>query len=521
MTTSAPEIRVSPAESPGKSKLVIVYHRQPFEEAVEGGKTVYRENKSPNGIVPALKGFFGAVDKGCWIAWKQAGPRTRAFERRIRIEDSQGAYEVVRIPLTPEQVKSFYHVTSKEALWPILHSFPGKFNYDAVDWDTFREVNRHFAEAACEEAADDALIWIHDYNLWLAPHFIRKLKPKARIAFFHHTPFPSADIFSILPWRDEIIDSLLDCDLVGFHVPRYAKNFFECARSLRGAEAIEAHETDTGPFVGTGAALSHPNVTTRIKVGEREVHIDAWPIGANPKLISDHLSTFDAGRRVTDIRNEVKEQKLLLSVGRVDYVKGTEEMLQAFDRLLDRRPELRGKVKLFCIAVASASNMTVYKQAQREVERLVGSINGKYGTLSWTPIMLSTRGVPFHELVCYYRAADVCWITPLRDGLNLVCKEFVAAQNGEPGVLVLSEFAGAAVELPEACMANPYSADSMDAAIDAALDMSPEERRKRMDAMTERVETWDVAYWARHVTEQFEAIGADDAAGKKGGRKAA
>ena len=494
------------AQPTKKSSFVIVYHRQPYEEAVENGKVVYKENKSPNGIVPALKGFLSTADDAVWVAWKQV-PDSGAhdFPRTVRINDSYGSYNVVRLPLNAAQVKAFYHVTSKEALWPILHSFPGKFNYGPVDWDNFRNVNRLFAEAACEQASDDAFIWVHDYNLWLVPHFIRKIKPNARIALFHHTPFPSPDAFNVLPWREEILGSLLDCNIVGFHIPRYAENFASVACSLMGAERDDVRQVK-GPFSPIGTALSEPHVTTALKYEGRRVEIDAWPIGTNPQVIEKHLSSFEAGQRVAEIHSEVGDRRLIISVGRVDYVKGTKEMLEAFDRLLARRPDLKEKVKLFCICVAPADGMSAYRAAQREIERLVGAINGRYGNLRWSPIMLSTRGVPFDELVCYYRAADVCWITPLRDGLNLVAKEFIGAQNGDPGVLILSEFAGAAVELTESISVNPYSERSMDAAIDAALSMRPDERTRRLTRMKERVRKWDVDHWARHVRGRFEGL---------------
>jgi glucosylglycerol-phosphate synthase len=489
-----------------KSPFVIVYHRQPYEEAVENGRVIYKENKSPNGIVPALKGFFSTAEDAVWVAWKQAPASGKPnFERTVHIKDSYGEYDVVRLPLTAEQVKAFYHVTSKEALWPILHSFPGNFNYGPVDWENFRVVNRLFAEAACEQAADDALIWVHDYNLWLVPYYVRQIKPNARIAFFHHTPFPAADVFNVLPWREEILGSLLACDIVGFHIPRYAENFASVACSLMGATRTETRDVE-GPFQPTGVALSEPSVTTALEYEGHRVGIDAWPIGTNPRLIDQHLSTFEAGQRVSEIRAEIGDQHLLMSVGRVDYAKGTKEMLEAFDRLLARRPALREKVKLFCVCVAPADGMAAYRAAQREVERLVGSINGKYGNLRWTPIMLSTRGVPFEELVCYYRAADVCLVTPLRDGLNLVAKEFIGAQNGDAGVLVLSEFAGSAVELPEAVLVNPYSERNMDAGLDRALDMAEPERQERLAKMRERVRRWDVDHWAGHVRERFEAL---------------
>ncbi len=489
-----------------KSSLIIVYHRQPYEEVKVKGKTTFKENKSPNGIVPALKGFFGAVDKGCWVAWKQITHKEQAsFERHITINDSFGEYDVVRLGLTAEQVKSFYHVTSKEALWPTLHSFPWLYNYDAVDWETFREVNRLFAEAACEEADDDAIIWVHDYNLWLVPAFIRKIKPNVKIAFFHHTPFPAADVFNILPWREEILDSLLDSDIVGFHIPRYSENFAGVARSLRGAE-IKERKVVEPIFTSSGLPLSEPSVVTTIKHNGREVLVDTWPIGTNVNVISEHLDSFDSGVRLSEIKAEVRDMKFMFSVGRVDYTKGTKEMLEAFDRLLERRPELIAKVKFFVVCVAANKGMTVYKAAQKDIESLVGSINGKYGTLGWTPIMLSTRPIPFKELVCYYKAADICWITPLRDGLNLVAKEFIASKNGEPGSLILSEFTGAAVELAEAIHANPYSGKDMDEAIDKAIDMSPEEASERMKIMYNKVEKWDVNFWANHITDQFNLI---------------
>jgi glucosylglycerol-phosphate synthase len=489
-----------------KSPFVIVYHRQPYEEVIENGRVVYKENKSPNGIVPALKGFFSTATDAVWVAWKQTPASGKPnFERTVRIKDSYGEYDVVRLPLTAEQVKAFYHVTSKEALWPILHSFPGKFNYGPVDWENFREVIRLFAEAACEQAAVDALIWVHDYNLWLVPHYVRQIKPNARIAFFHHTPFPAADVFNVLPWREEILGSLLSCDIVGFHIPRYAENFASAACSLMGARRAESVQVE-GPFKPHGAALSEPTVTTALTHEGRTVGIDAWPIGTNPRVIDAHLSKFAAGQRVAEIRSQIGNRRLLMSVGRIDYVKGNNEMLEAFDRLLTRRPELREKVQLFCVCVAAADGMSAYRNAQREVERLVGGINGKYGNLRWTPIMLSTRGVPFDELVCYYRAADVCLVTPLRDGLNLVAKEFISAQNGDAGVLVLSEFAGSAVEFPEAVLVNPYSERNMDAGLDRALDMDADERSERLEQMRARVREWDVDHWARHVRERFDTL---------------
>ncbi len=496
------------------SDLVIVYHRQPFEEVEVDGVTQYRENTSPNGIVPTLKSFVQTADHGSWIAWKHVAEEGDEVEDpRVTMTDRHGDYEVVRVGLTPDQVESFYHVTSKAALWPVLHSFALHFDAQAADWDTFREVNRRFAEAACAEASDDALIWIHDYNLWLVPAFIREIKPDAKIAFFHHTPFPSADLFALLPWREEIVDSLLACDIVGFHIPRYAENFAQVARSLRDVEVAERLEVEPG-LSPHGAALSEPEVTTRLRHDGHTVRLDAWPIGTNPALIQKVLAEPEAEERLQRIRTELDGQKLIISVGRVDYTKGTIETLLAYERLLERRPDLHGKIKLMVTSVAAATGMTVYEDTRGEIEQQVGRIHGRFASLGWGPIMLFTTPVPFEELLPYYRAADMCWITPLRDGLNLVAKEFVAARrDDDPGVLVLSEFTGCSVELPDAVTANPYSYESLDAAIDTAVDMSDDERGERMTRLRQSVDHYDIEHWAEHIFKQFSALSTADLTG--------
>lgn len=490
-----------------KSNLVIVYHRQPYEEVVEDGKTVYREHASPNGIVPTLKSFFGTVEQGSWVAWKQVdtAKQQKSFERVVRIKDSYGEYNVSRLPLTAAQVRSFYHVTSKEALWPILHSFPEKYNYDPVDWATFREVNRLFAEAAVEEAAPGAVVWIHDYNLWLVPAYVREMRPDVKVAFFHHTPFPEPSMFNILPWRDEIIESLLACDMVGFHIPRYATNFVSTARSLKQVEITEEVEVEES-LSPRGMALSVPTTATRIAYKGREILIDAFPVGTNTEYIRELSASEVTAKREERIRSELGDCRFIVSVGRSDYTKGTRDLLLAYERLFTRRPELIGKVRLLVTSVAAAKGMTVYRNVQREIEQIAGRINGRYSTFGWQPLVLFTHAIPFEELVAYYRCADICWITPLRDGLNLVAKEYVAARKGEDGALVLSEFTGAAIELSDAVLANPYSARAMDEAIDRALDMPAAERKARLERMWKSVHHYDSTQWARHTLARFAEL---------------
>ncbi|MBE9129763.1 MULTISPECIES: glucosylglycerol-phosphate synthase [unclassified Coleofasciculus] len=497
-----------------KSSLVILYHREPYDEVVENGKVHYRPKKSPNGIVPTLKSFFAGVNQGTWIAWKQVNAKQQSnFEQRIVVE-GEGNYNVRRIPLKAEQVKHFYHITSKEAIWPILHSFPYHFTYETSDWENFHTINRLFAEAACDEAADDALIWVHDYNLWLAPYYIRQMKPKAKIAFFHHTPFPSVDIFNILPWREEIVDSLLSCDIVGFHIPRYSENFVNVARSLRKVEIVKK-EPVPDHITPVGTALAEPEMTTQLRYKGQLVNIDALPVGANPQQVLSMLHQPETQKRLAEIRKSFEGRKLIISAGRVDYVKGTREKLEAYGRLLERRPDLHGKINMVVTSAAAAAGMRVYKNAQTQIEQLAGKINGRFAKFDWLPIMLFTQPVPLSDLVCYYKAADICWTTPLRDGLNLVAKEYIIAHEGQDGALILSEFVGAAVELPEAILTNPYSIDRMDEAIDRALAMPAEEQKEQMAKMYETVTHYDVQYWADHLLELFERIKSGEAVQKK------
>ncbi len=491
------------------SNLVIVYHRQPYEEVEVDGKIEYRENKSPNGIVPTLKSFFGRVDKGAWIAWKQADdPANPDFEQVIEIEDQHGAYTVSRLPLTAEQVQSFYHVSSKEAFWPILHGFKERYNYDPVDWPTFREVNWAFAEAAAAEAAPGAVIWVHDYNLWLVPGYLRTLRPDVKISFFHHTPFPNADIFNVLPWRKEILESLLCSDVVGFHIPRYANNFVSAARSLLDVETLQREKVKPEMKAET-SALSEQSVVTELGYEGRKIRLQSSPVGVDVDYIETLSQSEATAAKVKQIKQEIGDGQLILSVGRTDYTKGGIEQLASYERLLENRPDLRGKVRLMHVSVAANSNMTAYEEIQQDLEQMAGRINGRYGTFDWQPIALISRPVPFDQLVAYYRAADVAWITPLADGMNLVCKEYCAARTDEDGVLVLSEFAGAAVELATAVPTNPFSHKSMDGAIEYALDLPKDERRGRMRLNREMVRKLDIRNWAE---DQMQAFGGDQGA---------
>jgi len=481
------------------SDLVIVYHRQPYEEVEENGKTVLRDNKSPNGIVPTLKSFFGKVDHGAWVAWKLAeDSNDPGWSRQIEVEDSFGSYSVSRLPLTQKQVHEFYHVTSKEAFWPILHSFKDRYNYDPVDWPNFREVNWRFAEAAAAEAGQGALVWVHDYNLWLVPGYLRQMRPDVKIAFFHHTPFPAPDMFNVLPWRREIVDSLMACDSVGFHIPRYATNFAAVVQSLMDVETTERAKVPDD-LIAEGTALTERRVPTVLSGPERDVHLSVAPVGVDVDYIQKRAAEEATQTRAQELLADLGDRKLILSVGRTDYTKGGIEQLESFERVLEARPELRGEVQLMHVSVSANRGMAAYGEIQSAIEEIAGRINGRFGSLEWQPITLVSRAIPFKDLVAYYRAASIAWITPLADGMNLVAKEFIAARVDGDGALVLSEFAGAAVELGAAVATNPFSNRSMDVAIGQALDMSETERRDRMKAMQTAVRSYDLSSWGKSI----------------------
>ncbi|MEM6680591.1 MAG: trehalose-6-phosphate synthase, partial [Pseudomonadota bacterium] len=416
-------------------------------------------------------------------------------------------YDLWRLPLAPEQVQSFYHITSKEALWPILHGFRDRYNGAAADWATFRAVNRAFAEAAVAAAAPEGVIWVHDYNLWLVPRYVRELRPGAKIAFFHHTPFPAAEIFNVLPWRREILRSLLDCDTLGFHIPRYAANFLAAAQAAFDVRVVGERATPA-ELSPRGQALSEPSTVTAIEHDGRRLPITAWPVGVDVAQIEAIAGSEATQAEAATIRRAFGGRRLIIGVGRTDYTKGGVALLGAYARLLARRPSLRGKVALMLVSVSAHRNMAGYRAVQAAIEGQVAEINEAYGSPDWQPVSLISNALPLSTLIAHYRAADIAWITPLADGLNLVAAEFVAARSDGDGVLVLSEFAGTAVTMGEAVVTNPFSEVSMDQAIEAALDMGAPERRTRMAALRHRGRGFDIEAWVAVQEQVFAELSA-------------
>ena len=309
----------------GKSPFVILYHRTPFDESINSdGKRSWIDQKSPNGIIPTLRNIFRSSPDGTWIAWRRVDDTNIADTERIDMTNP-APFTLCRIPLSDEQISSFYHITSKECFWPILHTFPTHFNVNNANWEIFETVNRCFADAACTEAAEGATVWVHDYNLWLAPGYIREKRPDLKIAFFHHTPFPSNDVFAILPWREQILESLLCCDVVGFHIPRYTENFARAASTLVGARRGPKQPVDS-KFIPVGTALAESSVTSHLEHNGRRIQLLSSPVGTSPDVIQElswSAPVENHGEMI--IQDTKKGRKLILSSSPVDNTKLNEQ----------------------------------------------------------------------------------------------------------------------------------------------------------------------------------------------------
>ncbi|WP_235263518.1 glucosylglycerol-phosphate synthase [Nitrincola sp. A-D6] len=482
----------------GKADLVMVYHRLPYEEVEESGKLIRRPPSSPNGILPTLLSFFGRGQRGSWVAWSIHDPRKgRAFEVHTQVDPEQYPNLVAaRVALTKDDVDTFYKRFSKEAFWPTLHTFWERAIFREEDWVTFLKVNRLFAERTAAEAAEGAIIWLHDYNLWMVPAYLRPLRPDLTIAFFHHTYFPSADVFNVLPWRREIIGSLLQCDYIGFHIPRQAENFVDVARGVAPLEVVET--SGCAPrFLTYGCAVGLDSMTTAIRVHDRHIGLGAHPVGLDVGRIDTIVQEPACQELMETLRQQLRHTRVVLSVERLDYTKGTLAKLLAFEALLDVHPELIGKVTLMTICVPAAREMTIYDELVGQIEQAVGRINGRFSRVGWSPVQFFYRAFPFKELIAYYLMADVMWITPLRDGLNLVAKEYIATQGlcGGNGVLVLSEFAGAAAELHGALLTNPHDPHDLCDTLYIGLTLGKAEREARLKEMYQIVCHNDIARW--------------------------
>ncbi len=486
------------AAQPGKAELVMVYHRLPYEEyRAADGKLQRRRPTSPNGIIPTLLSFFGDGRPGSWVAWAIHEEGDAPFDSHTTVDaERYPKLTAARVKLSKEEVDIFYKRFSKEAFWPTLHTFWERATFNEDDWQVFCKVNRAFAERTALEAAEGAIVWLHDYNLWMVPAYLRELRPDLRIAFFHHTYFPSADVFNVLPWRRQIVGSLLQCDYIGFHIPRQVENFVDVARGVMPLQTI-SRQNCAPRFITYGCAVGLERMTTAVDTGTRQVKLGAHPVGLDIDRVRNALAAPKIKELMAHLREEMQGVRLILSVERLDYTKGILEKLNAYERLLADNPELQGKVTLVTVCVPAAKEMTIYDELQTQIEQAVGRINGRFARIGWTPLQFFFRSLPFEEVSAWYAMADVMWITPLRDGLNLVAKEFVAAQGllGGRGVLVLSEFAGAAAELKGALLTNPHDPADLAQTCYLALNMPASEAQARLRELFDIVCYNDIRRW--------------------------
>ncbi|MBE0477332.1 MAG: bifunctional alpha,alpha-trehalose-phosphate synthase (UDP-forming)/trehalose-phosphatase [Coriobacteriia bacterium] len=455
------------------SRLLIVSNRLPVNVDKRRGQLHFR--RTVGGLATAVASYHDGGDS-LWIGWAEVpAGRLDAAEKehiRDRLLDEHHAQPVF---LTADDIQHYYHGFSNKALWPLFHHFTQYAQFDPGFWATYERVNRKFRDAVLEVAEPGDTIWVHDYQLMLLPGMLRDRLPEASIGFFLHIPFPVFEIFRMLPWRAELLEGVLGSDLVGFHTYDYVRYFLASCRRILGAE----------------------DQFGRIAFRDRIVNADAFPIGIDFTRYAKAPLESRVRREAERVSRQTGQRKLVLSVDRLDYTKGIPDRLRAFDSLLERHPEWRNKVNLVCVAVPSRTRVEHYRALKRQVDELVGYINGRWATMDWTPVRYLYRSLPFHSLVGLYAAADVAMVTPLRDGMNLVAKEYVAASAEDGlGVLVLSEMAGAAKELGEALIINPNDRDATVEALNAALTMPEDEQRARNEAMHRRLRRYDVQRWA-------------------------
>jgi trehalose 6-phosphate synthase/phosphatase len=422
---------------------------------------------------------------GLWLGWPGEALPTgqRGRDALVREWEEQHAYVAVDIPARIS--RSFYEGFANDTLWPLLHGFPSRVVFHPESWHSYTDANERFASAVLERLRRDDLVWIHDYQLLLLPELIRRSAPNARIGFFLHIPFPASEAFRILPQREEVLRGMLGADEIAFQTHGHLHEFRRALLQVLGLES----QMD------------------RVQVDDRTVHLEALPIGIST-IEWERLSTRDVGvrRRIRDLRARHTGRSLIVAVDRLDYTKGIPERLRTLRRLLHVKPEWRGKVTLIQVAVPSRERVPAYAELRREVSELVGEVNGEFGTPEWQPVVFLRRAVSRPELAALYAAADVGWVGPLRDGMNLVAKEYVVCQHGREGVLVLSEFAGAAQELGEALRINPYDEEGTAATLVRALSMSEAERRERMTALYDRVRRNAVEVWSERFLASLRSV---------------
>ncbi|MEV4688653.1 alpha,alpha-trehalose-phosphate synthase (UDP-forming) [Microbacterium sp. LWH3-1.2] len=465
---------------PPAAQLVVVANRLPVDRVVDAADE-QDWRRSPGGLVTALEPVMRRAD-GAWVGWPgQPDIEVEPFE----FEGTQ----LVPVSLSAEEVELYYEGMSNDTFWPLYHDVIAAPRYRRLWWDAYVKVNRRFAEAAAGVAAEGGTVWVQDYQLQLVPQMLREARPDLTIGYFHHIPFPAYGLYSQLPWRRQVLEGLLGADVIGFQRVADAGNF---ARAVRRQLRYQTK--------ATGIAVPEPDGSTRNALAK------AFPISIDTGSYIELAGRPDIMARAAEIRESLgNPKKILLGVDRLDYTKGIRHRLKAFGELLeDGRIDVED-VTLVQVASPSRERVEAYMQLRDEIELTVGRINGDHDTMGHTAIRYLHQAYPREEMVALFRAADVMLVTALRDGMNLVAKEYVAARTDNRGVLVLSEFAGAADELPSAIRINPHDIHGMKEAIMRAIEMPAAEQGRRMRALRKKVVESDVASWSRSFLDALDA----------------
>ena len=459
-------------------KLIIVSNRLPVKlQQTPSGK--WDVTPSSGGLVTAMTPVLKQRG-GTWIGWADSedADADELVEPLSNLAAREG-YDFASVQLSDEEHDGYYLGFSNEVLWPLLHDLQTRANFDADYWDAYLAVNNKFADVVHEHASDDDVIWVHDYHLICVASRLRELGAKGSLEFFLHTPFPPSDIFAKLPWREKILRSLLEYDAVGFQTERDRENYLQCVHHFVPGVEIE----------GEGRLRA-------VRVNGHVSRVGYFPISIDAAAFETMARTDAVKSEMARLKRRFEGRYLTLGVDRLDYTKGIPQRLHAFAMALERYPELQGRATLLQLVVPSRDIIPEYANLKEEIEQLVGEINGTFTTPGWVPIHYMFRSLQQEELIALYRTADTMLVTPLKDGMNLVAKEFCATNLDEDGVLILSEFAGAAPQMERgALMVNPYDTDGMAEAILRAYEMPADERKSRMRIMRQNIAEEDIYWW--------------------------
>lgn len=483
----------------GSSRIFLVSNREPYMHQHKGREIVCVV--PPSGLVTALEPVVCACD-GVWVAGGSGDGDKETVDSfdRLRVPPDDPRYTLRRVWLTPEEEEKYYEGFANEGLWPLCHIAHTRPTFRAGDWECYQRVNQHFADALVEEmeGSEDPVVFVQDFHFALLPRMIKQARPDARVAIFWHIPWPNSEAFGICPWQSELIDGILGADLIGFHIPAHCHNFLATVDRALEARTDSAH--------GTVRRLGH---TTTVRPYPVSVAFEGAPHGGAAGAGINGVEENAAEREKLLNELGVRAEYIGVGVDRLDYTKGIVERLMAVEQLLEKHPFYLERFTLVQIAAPSRTHIPAYADLSKRVEETVDRVNRRFQTLRWKPVVLVNKQCNHDEVTRCYRAADICLVTSLHDGMNLVAKEFVAARNDEDGMLVLSKFAGAAGELQDALIVNPYDIDGVAEAIRLGLDMSRDERRTRMKRMRKQVMEHNIYLWAANVLGDLRELRID------------